>query len=108
MAAYTYQDIITALFVGALGTGMYLCTFAYALRWLLFSDQGWKRREKISWKILTLTLAMCALTCTHVALAALTMVEWITNAINHAPPLSKVPWTQTVYGETVHVSLCMT
>ena len=97
MAGYTYQDIITALFVGALGTGMYLCTFGYALRWLLFSDQGWKRREKINWKILTPTLAMCALTCTHIALAALTTVEWITKAINHVPPLtSKVPWTQTV------------
>ena len=96
MIAYTYQESIAALFVGALGTGMYLCTFAYSLRWLLYSDQGWKRREKIDWKILTPTLAMCTLTCTHIALAAVLTVEWTTNAVNHVPTSNKVAWPATV------------
>ena len=85
-----------ALFVGALGTGMYLCTFAYSLRWLLYSDQGWKLRQKIDWKILTPTLAMCTLTCTHIALAAVLTVEWTTNAVNHVPTSNKVAWPATV------------
>ncbi|KJA18692.1 hypothetical protein HYPSUDRAFT_920383 [Hypholoma sublateritium FD-334 SS-4] len=96
MIAYTYQESIAALFVGALGTGMYLCTFAYSLRWLLYSDQGWKLRQKIDWKILTPTLAMCTLTCTHIALAAVLTVEWTTNAVNHVPTSNKVAWPATV------------
>lgn len=96
MPAYTYQESIAALFVGALGTGMYLCTLAYSLRWQLFTDQGWRLRTRIHWSILGATLTLFTLSSTHLALAALLTVEWANNAVAQLPPTDKVTWPATV------------
>ena len=101
MGGYTYQERIVALFVAALATGAYLSTLAYCLRWLLFSDQGWKFRKPIDRTMLTITLVLFALSSIHITLAAVTTVEWAGYAVTRfVYNISKSPWSSTVMVRT--------
>ncbi|KJA22194.1 hypothetical protein HYPSUDRAFT_87628 [Hypholoma sublateritium FD-334 SS-4] len=109
MAGYTYQERIGALFLAALATGAYLCTLVYCLRWLSFSDQGWKLRKPIDRTSLTIALMLFALSSIHITLAAVTTVEWAEYAVSRfVPNSSKLPWSATVMCTVTNTSVLIT
>ena len=48
------------LFTQAVLYGLYLPTFVYCLRWLIFSDEGLDIRKTINWKMLAITIIFFA------------------------------------------------
>ncbi|KAH9475516.1 hypothetical protein JR316_0012631 [Psilocybe cubensis] len=60
MALPPGQDV-QAMFVVALIYGLYLSTLFHCLRWLIFTDEGWKARSRISWTLVTITIAIWVL-----------------------------------------------
>ncbi|KAM6504421.1 hypothetical protein JOM56_001364 [Amanita muscaria] len=60
MISYTEASII-ATTLRAILFGIYMSTFFYCLRWLVFMDEGWTKRKDIKWGILTVTFVIFAL-----------------------------------------------
>ncbi|KAF9442235.1 hypothetical protein P691DRAFT_681921 [Macrolepiota fuliginosa MF-IS2] len=46
---------ISVAFAGALAFGVYFATLLSCFRWLLFADEGWKRRRVINWPLVGVT-----------------------------------------------------
>ncbi|KDR74689.1 hypothetical protein GALMADRAFT_141043 [Galerina marginata CBS 339.88] len=98
MVDITATDRLLALFVAAVSTGMYLCTFFYCIRWLVYTDEGWKIRKGIDKIMLSGTLAIFVMSSIHTSLAVSTSFAAIQDLeggvpTNHAAPLS---WTAVV------------
>ncbi|KAM6504131.1 hypothetical protein JOM56_001074 [Amanita muscaria] len=60
MISYTEASVI-ATTLRAILFGIYMSTFFYCLRWLVFMDEGWTKRKDIKWGILTVTFVIFAL-----------------------------------------------
>ncbi|TFK34155.1 hypothetical protein BDQ12DRAFT_715432 [Crucibulum laeve] len=71
-------------FVGAIFLGLYLSTFFLCLRWLLFSDNGWTFRKKISWIMLSASAVLCALDITN---NSLSLYEVMSDARSVSQPI---------------------
>ncbi|KAF9451089.1 hypothetical protein P691DRAFT_663922 [Macrolepiota fuliginosa MF-IS2] len=61
-------DEVACTFTSALMLGVYLITFAFTVRWLLFADEGWKRRRDVSWPMIFTTIFMFVIITAHTAL----------------------------------------
>lgn len=59
---------VAYVYAAALGLGFYLATLVFTIRWLIFSDEGWKQRKIISWPMVSVTVLIFALTLGHSAL----------------------------------------
>jgi hypothetical protein len=59
---------VAYVYAAALGLGFYLATLVFTIRWLVFSDEGWKQRRIISWPMVFVTAFIFALTMGHSAL----------------------------------------
>ncbi len=55
-------------FTAALGLGFYLVTFMFTIRWLVFSDEGWRSRKVVSRPVIFVTIFIFVLTMTYAAL----------------------------------------
>ncbi|KAF9450645.1 hypothetical protein P691DRAFT_809928 [Macrolepiota fuliginosa MF-IS2] len=60
---------VACAFTAALAFGVYLATLAFTFRWLLFADEGWKRRKIISWPMVSMTIFILVAIMAHTALA---------------------------------------
>jgi hypothetical protein len=60
------------MIVQAILTGLYITTFFHCLRWLVFTDEGWRLRKNIDWPILSVTVLVFILTYTSLVI----MVKW--------------------------------
>ncbi|KAF8993279.1 hypothetical protein BDQ17DRAFT_1331769 [Cyathus striatus] len=90
------EQMVAALFAAALTTGLYFSTLGYTIRWLIFSDSGWKIRRRINWIMLTASLAIFLLSSVHLCLAAReTILEVRSNNIPHQGT-TKTGWSATV------------
>ncbi|KIJ24879.1 hypothetical protein M422DRAFT_274243 [Sphaerobolus stellatus SS14] len=58
--ALTPVQTLADVWAEALFLGLYLPTLFHCLRWLLWTDEGWKLRKKIDWTILIVTLLIAA------------------------------------------------
>ncbi|KIJ24880.1 hypothetical protein M422DRAFT_274244 [Sphaerobolus stellatus SS14] len=58
--ALTPVQTLADVWAEALFLGLYLPTLFRCLRWLLWTDEGWKLRKKIDWTILIVTLLIAA------------------------------------------------
>ena len=68
--------------------GFYLTTLFHCLRWLVFADEGWKIRNKISWTMLTITLTICILgTITRALEINNAMKLAVSNKTPSGPPI---------------------
>jgi hypothetical protein len=47
--AYLVSQAIAINFTAGIFVGLYFVSAAYANRWLIFADEGWKIRKKIHW-----------------------------------------------------------
>jgi len=98
MVVITGTDRLLAVFIAALATGVYLCTLFYCIRWLVYTDEGWRVRKKIDKTMLSGTLAICALSSIHTSLAVQTSFVEIRNlemGIANTPN-APLPWTSVV------------
>lgn len=59
---------VACAFTAALALGIYLATLAFTIRWLIFSDEGWKRRKVIQWPMVLVTIYIFVLTVAYSAL----------------------------------------
>ncbi|KIL63866.1 hypothetical protein M378DRAFT_79145 [Amanita muscaria Koide BX008] len=81
------QTVIVSLFTHGLLYGIYLATLIQCLRWLTFTDEGWKPREKIN-TVMILT----------------TIFIFLMSTINHAASL--VVWqVRNDYGNSMSILL---
>ncbi|KIL59928.1 hypothetical protein M378DRAFT_131077 [Amanita muscaria Koide BX008] len=56
MDALLLTRIISGSVVRAILFGLYSASFIHCVRWLLFEDEGWRVRKKVSWSLVTTTL----------------------------------------------------
>lgn len=95
-------DRLIALFIAALFTGVYFCTFCSCIRWMVFTDDGWRIRKHIRKGILAATLAIAVFSTTHTVLAVTTSVAIVRQAESptlsdaFATPNTKLPWESLV------------
>jgi hypothetical protein len=66
--ALTADQEVASIFAGTLFYGLYLSTLFHCLRWLVFADEGWKVRNKISWTMLAITIILFVVTTINTAL----------------------------------------
>ncbi|KDR79645.1 hypothetical protein GALMADRAFT_137439 [Galerina marginata CBS 339.88] len=91
-------DRFLAVFFAALATGIYLCTLAYCIRWLVYTDEGWKIRKRINKTMLSGTLSIFILSSIHTSFAVATSFETIRHmelGIVDDPNVA-LPWTAVV------------
>lgn len=56
---------ISVVFAGSLSFGVYFATLLSCFRWLLFSDEGWKRRKVINWPLVAVTFLIFGFNVAH-------------------------------------------
>ncbi|KAF8185151.1 hypothetical protein BJ912DRAFT_973717 [Pholiota molesta] len=112
MALPPDQDV-ASIFVGALFYGLYLTTLFHCIRWLVFTDEGWKVRKRISWTMLSTTVALWVLATISRALELRnTMVQVVGESKPPAPPppsgsigsTTTLPWMAVVICTNANVS----
>ncbi|KAJ3560055.1 hypothetical protein NP233_g11083 [Leucocoprinus birnbaumii] len=59
---------LATMFLAGLCLGIYLVSFGFANRWLLFTDEGWKFRKKPRWVMVAMTNLIAVLTITAAGL----------------------------------------
>jgi hypothetical protein len=100
MVSIANTDRLLALFIGAIATGIYLCTLFYCIRWLVYTDEGWRIRKKIHWPMLSGTLSLFVLSSIHISLAASTSFQAIRDTergiIDTGDDGGRLPWTDLV------------
>ena len=64
--------ILLLLLVQAILCGLYSTTLVHCLRWLMFADEGWKRRKRISWPMSIITILLSIFS----SIALRLTVEW--------------------------------
>lgn len=75
------KDVAYA-FTAALALGIYLATLAFTVRWLLFADEGWKKRKVINWSMVFVTAFIFVLTMAYTALDLKGVMDKIRFLIN--------------------------
>ncbi|KAF5314411.1 hypothetical protein D9619_011835 [Psilocybe cf. subviscida] len=104
-------DRLLALFISALCTGVYFCTFCSCIRWMVFTDDGWRIRRHIRKGVLAATLAIAVFSTTHTVLAVTTSVAIVRQAesptlsIAFSRPNAKLPWESLVMCTVVNTSV---
>ncbi|KAF8185150.1 hypothetical protein BJ912DRAFT_927534 [Pholiota molesta] len=88
---------IGSIFAGALFYGLYLATLFHYIRWLVFTDEGWKIRRKISKSMLIITLSIWILSTVDKALE----VEYAMQQVSPPTPapfgtIKGLPWGTVV------------
>lgn len=89
---------IAITFAGAIFLGFYLISVAFANRWLVFTDDGWKIRRNIHWYTLSITnitavLVLIAQSVTlSTSMAEASYVEEGNQLADHEDP----PWKAIV------------
>ncbi|KAF8893174.1 hypothetical protein CPB84DRAFT_1320597 [Gymnopilus junonius] len=98
MANITTTDRVLALFIAALFTGVYLCTLFFCVRWLVYTDDGWRVRKKIHKAMLAGTLALFILSSLHISLAVEITYADVRDGERGIPVKSggRLPWTSLV------------
>ncbi|KDR79634.1 hypothetical protein GALMADRAFT_137428 [Galerina marginata CBS 339.88] len=91
-------DRFLAVFFAALATGTYICTLVYCIRWLVYTDEGWKIRKKIDRTLLSGTLSIFVLSSIHTSFAVATSFETIRHLeLGIVDPTNvPLPWTSAV------------
>jgi hypothetical protein len=74
---FLLPQAVAISFTGGIFLGLYFISAAYANRWLIFTDEGWKVRKNIHWH----TLASTNLT---VVLVLITQGLTVNTSINEA------------------------
>src|ERR1700760_2606869 len=52
------KAVLVVLFVQGILCGLYITTLTCCLRWLMFADDGWKYRKRMSWPMLIVTVVV--------------------------------------------------
>jgi hypothetical protein len=75
MTVIPLPDSVAVVFTGALAFGLYFATLLTCLRWLLFTDEGWKLRKQIRRSILFITFLIFACNVVYLSLTVRGAVE---------------------------------
>ncbi|KAM6504121.1 hypothetical protein JOM56_001064 [Amanita muscaria] len=79
----SYPDASTiATTVHAVFFGVYIATFFQCLRWLIFVDEGWTKRNDIKWTILIVTLMIFALSTADLGICLWGTLLSVTETFN--------------------------
>ncbi|PFH49355.1 hypothetical protein AMATHDRAFT_63426 [Amanita thiersii Skay4041] len=73
--------MIIATFTQSLLFGIYLPTCIHCVRWLVFTDVGWKFRKDIKWVMLSATLSIFVLMTLNVTFAIKASLDLLTKGI---------------------------
>ncbi|PPQ91764.1 hypothetical protein CVT25_000589 [Psilocybe cyanescens] len=87
---------VQAMFVLALFYGLYLSTLFHCLRWLIFTDEGWKVRKRISWTLLTVTIAIWALSTISKVFDIMNSINIVNDTKPKSPPPGSIGSTTTL------------
>ncbi|KAF8186764.1 hypothetical protein BJ912DRAFT_970649 [Pholiota molesta] len=88
------EDELVVIFASALLYGVYLCSLAYCLRWLLFAHDEWRTQWKRNRTTIVIVLAIFILTTSYVSLGLFksrTLVYNTVNKLRSSPPGIQ-PW----------------
>ncbi|TFK41510.1 hypothetical protein BDQ12DRAFT_733035 [Crucibulum laeve] len=108
MPLLTTYEMVVALFTASIATGLYLSTLLHCLRWLLFTDEGWKIRKKISWPFLIATLSLLVLSTIHLSLALWETLEQVLQGNQTSSSVGPIPWSDVVMCTVVNISVLIT
>ncbi|TFK33653.1 hypothetical protein BDQ12DRAFT_727593 [Crucibulum laeve] len=105
MANTTPEQNVLAIFVEAILYGLYLATLLHCLRWMLYENEGWKIKKRISihWTMLTSTVLIFV--CSFVNL--ILRLESTTQSIHPKPVTPSTPkmnWEAITICATTNVS----
>ncbi|TFK33659.1 hypothetical protein BDQ12DRAFT_670086 [Crucibulum laeve] len=105
MANTSPEQNVLAIFVEAILYGLYLATLLHCLRWMLYENEGWKikRRISIQWTMLISTVAIFVFSFVNVILHLKSTIESI-NPKPVTPSTPKVDWEAIVICATTNVS----
>ena len=78
------EAAIIATFVQAVLYGIYISTLAFCLRWLLYADEGWKRRQNINWSIVTITILVAVFSTTNLAVSLQMTIVYVMDGNTEA------------------------
>ncbi|KAF4612712.1 hypothetical protein D9613_011835 [Agrocybe pediades] len=94
----TGTDRIIGLFVACTATGMYIVSLMYCLRWLLYTDGGWKLRDRIDRVMVSAVLSMAVLSSVHTSLAVSTTFGVVQDLERGSDGTSNgsLPWSSVV------------
>jgi hypothetical protein len=93
---------VASIFVSTLFYGLYLATLFHCVRWLIFTDDGWRLRKRINWTMLTITLVLFVLsTLSRALVLQTTMVQVLNGSKPHPPP----PPTSQIWNTTILLTL---
>ncbi|KAF9450665.1 hypothetical protein P691DRAFT_700852 [Macrolepiota fuliginosa MF-IS2] len=67
MGTRTLDKEVSVVFSAALLFGIYFSTLLTCFRWLLFADEGWKRRKTIDWALVVVTFLIFGINVAHVS-----------------------------------------
>lgn len=88
------SQVVGTLFVDGLFYGLYLSTLFNCIRWLVFTDEGWKVRKRISWVLLSITIALFMLSTTS---KTLDIQDDMSQVINSSKPEPYLPPPGSVF-----------
>lgn len=63
-----YKEV-AIVFTSALIFGMYIITLLFCFRWLLFCDEGWGLKKRISWTTVTTTFLIFSFNLIYLVLS---------------------------------------
>lgn len=86
-----HQQVAVAV-SGALAFGFYFATLLYCVRWLLFTEEGWRIRQRIRWYIVAITFLIFACNMVYLALNINGAMGAAWREITKTPPRTGTEW----------------
>ncbi|TFK38789.1 hypothetical protein BDQ12DRAFT_735423 [Crucibulum laeve] len=105
MANTTPEQNEVSIFVEAIFYGLYLATLLHCMRWMLYENEGWKLKKRISiqWTMLISTVAIFVCSFVNIILI-LTNVTQSIHPKPVTPSTLKINWEAVVICATTNVS----
>ncbi|KAJ3565658.1 hypothetical protein NP233_g7488 [Leucocoprinus birnbaumii] len=91
--ALLLHQLVAVTASGALAFGFYFATLFPCVRWLFFTEEGWKIRQRVQGSIVAITFLIFACNVVYLALNINGTMGAAWREITHAPPHTGTSWT---------------
>lgn len=98
------QQHVGSVFISSVFFGLYLASLFACIRWLIWADEGWKRRENIHWPTLAVALFIFACSTASIGIILNGLLKEVTNPIVHPKPIPVTGKPGYTWGTIVQVS----
>jgi hypothetical protein len=95
LPSYTLVQGSAISFIAGMFLGIYLISLAFALRWLIFTDEGWMLKKSIHWFTLILTNVIAVLVSINQVMkvdVAIAEAEFVEQGHSPGKYVEHLPW----------------